>query len=171
MTSLNLMFGKDAALMVLGVDPGLNGALALRFENDIEIFDIPTHQITVNRKKKQQIDLYAFANWIDIHRNTIKYAIIENPHSMPGQGVSSSFNFGFTCGVAQAMIASALIPIHLVRPVTWKKQLGLSKDKDACRLRASERFPKYSELWQLVKHDGRAEATLLTLYTPETPFF
>ena len=156
---------------VLGVDPGLSGALALRFENEIEVFDIPTHQITVNGKKKNQIDLYAFATWIDVRRNSIKYAIIENPHSMPKQGVTSAFNFGFTCGVAQAMIASALIPIHLVRPATWKKQLGLSKDKDACRLRASERFPKSSELWKLVKHDGRAEATLLTLYTPETPFF
>jgi len=161
---------------ILGVDPGLNGALALRFEErmleyPIEVFDIPTHTITVNGKKKRQIDLFAFARWIDANRNTIKYAIIENPHSMPKQGVTSAFNFGFTCGVAQAMIASALIPIHLVRPATWKKQLGLSKDKDACRLRASQIFPKYSALWCLAKHDGRAEATLLTLYKPETPFF
>lgn len=166
---------------ILGIDPGLNGALALRFdgrpwevkqdENEIEVFDIPTHLITVNGKKKKQIDLYAFARWIDVHRNTIKYAVIENPHSMPKQGVTSAFNFGFTCGVAQAMIASALIRTLLVRPATWKKQLGLSKDKDACRVRASERFPKYSSLWALAKHDGRAEATLLTLYQPETPFF
>ena len=161
---------------VLGLDPGLNGAIALRDEaesmsgDEIEIFDIPTHTITVNGKKKKQIDLYAFANWIDLKRNTIKYAVIENPHSMPKQGVTSAFNFGFTCGVSQAMIASALIPIHLVRPPKWKKQLGLSKDKDACRKRASERFPKYSDLWKLSKHDGRAEATLLTLFIPEIPF-
>jgi len=166
----NQVYTKSSLTKILGLDPGLNGAIALRSGDEIEVFDIPTHLITVNGKKKKQIDLYAFANWVDVNRNTIKYAVIENPHSMPKQGVTSAFNFGFTCGVGQAMIASALIPVHLVRPQTWKKQLGLSKDKDACRQRASERFPKYSDLWKLSKHDGRAEATLLTLFSPETPF-
>lgn len=164
---------KSKLTKILGLDPGLNGAVALRDDKTgkIDVFDMPTHQITVNKKKKQQIDLHALANWVDCNRNTVKYAVIEHPHSMPGMSSQASFNFGFTCGVSQAMIASALIPIHLVRPNEWKKQMGLSKDKDASRLKASQRFPKYSELWQLVKHDGRAEAALLTLYQPKTPFF
>ncbi|SOD41344.1 hypothetical protein [Nitrosovibrio sp. Nv4] len=151
---------------ILGIDPGLSGALAL-FDpetSDIEVLDMPIHNVTVNGKKKKTLDLYALARWIDVNASRIREAIIEDPHAMPGQGVSSSFNFGFGCGVAQTIVASALIPMTLVRPATWKREMKLTADKDISRRRASMVFPQHSDKWALKKQDGRAEAVLLALY-------
>jgi len=145
---------------ILGIDPGLSGALAF-FDpetEELEVHDMPVHVIN----KKNHIDLYALALLVDSY--PVKKAIIENPGAMPGQGVTSMFRFGYACGVAQAMVAAHLIPMDLVRPAKWKKAMGLTKDKDACRQRASQTWPQHAKLWPLKKHDGRAEAALLALY-------
>jgi len=155
--------------VVLGIDPGLSGALAIlpyRKEEGVTIQDMPVHQIKVNGSKKRQIDLYELARWLDnaTKKLVIKHAFIENPHAMPQQGVSSSFNFGFACGTAQMLVAAHLIPMTLVRPATWKKAMGLTADKDASRRRASQLMPEYSHWWGRAKDDGRAEAILLAYW-------
>lgn len=159
------------ARYILGIDPGLGGALALyQPQHPIfaagyaEVIDMPTHTITVNGKQKRQIDLYQLARWIDMHSSDISLAVIEDPHALPGQGVTSSFNFGAACGIAQMAAASAMIPMHLVRPATWKKAMNLTADKDASRRRASMLFPQHSANWARAKDDGRAEAVLLAYY-------
>jgi crossover junction endodeoxyribonuclease RuvC len=160
----------------LGIDPGQSGALALYYPGytpigdgqpagaSLAITDMPTLQITVNGKKRTQIDLMALARWFDLNGSTVKAALIEDPHAMPHQGVSSSFKFGFVCGALQAMVASQFIAVTLVRPRTWKMRMGLTADKDATRKRASELLPRFSSMWARAKDDGRAEAALLALY-------
>ena len=147
---------------ICGIDPGLSGAIAFynKALDVMEVFDMPIHTI----KDKKHIDLYALARIIEVRNPMILKAIIEEPHSMPKQGVASSFKFGHVCGVAQMAIAAYFIPMDLVRPNVWKKRMGLTSDKDACRQRASQIWPQFAHHWPLKKHDGRAEAALLCLY-------
>lgn len=149
----------------LGIDPGLTGALALFYPGPgptkFIIIDMPTYETTVNSKKRKEIDLYALARFFDLNARSIRLALVEEPHAMPGQGVSSTFTFGFNCGVMQAMVASAFIPLKRISPSQWKRQLGLTKDKDDVRRRASEILPEHSEWWARAKDHGRAEAALL----------
>lgn len=155
---------------ILGIDPGLSGALALYTPATdaspvgIEVIDMPTHEITVNKRKKKAIDLYALATWLDVRRADIRFAVIEDVHSMPAQGVTSSFNFGFAAGSVQGAVAANLIPMRLVRPSTWKANMGLTADKDSSRRLASQKFPAFAALWARKMDDGRAEAVLLAVF-------
>lgn len=154
--------------MILGVDPGLHGALAfydLAMPGPcIEVFDMPTHTITVNGKQRTRLDLHQLADLVARHAARCTLAVIEDVHAMPKQGVSSSFSFGFAAGAAQAIVAAHDIPVRMVQPAAWKRAYGLTSDKDASRQRASQLLPAFAHLWPLAKHDGRAEAVLLALY-------
>jgi len=151
---------------ILGIDPGLSGAIALYDPDtgDLDVWDMPVHAITVNGKKKNQLDLYQLGTLIDTIAPKVKMAFIEAVHSLPAQGVTSSFNFGFAAGAAQGAVAANLIPMTLVAPATWKRAMRLTADKDVSRQRASQLMPKHAKHWPLVKHDGRAEAALLAWY-------
>jgi crossover junction endodeoxyribonuclease RuvC len=146
----------------LGIDPGLSGALALYCPEteELEVFDMPVHTI----RGKNHLDLYALGFLMDSRRAEIKRAVIEEVNAMPKQGVTSSFRFGETFGVAKAMVAANMIPMDLVRPAIWKKSMNLTRDKDASRQRASQMWPQHAKLWPLKKHDGRAEAALIAYY-------
>lgn len=159
--------------LVAGIDPGLNGAICLydptRLENGRPghvwaMYDMPTLEITRNGKKRRQIDLYELARWVDKNAEHIGKAIIENPQGMPGQSSNSTHQLGLNCGIARMAIAAHFIPMELVSPQSWKKKMNLSKDKDSCRLRASQINPQAGQYWARVKDDGRAEAFLLAWY-------
>lgn len=153
----------------MGIDPGLDGAIAIYtpdggLKNSLQVFDIPTHEITVNRKKKRRIDLYGLVFYFGGMNIQPEKVVIEDPNSYPEQGVTSAFNFGFNCGVAQMVVAASGFPMTLVKPNVWKRQMGLTKDKDASRRLASQLFPQFVHLWSRKKDDGRAEAALLAYY-------
>mgnify|MGYP001594690936 CR=1 FL=1 len=153
--------------MILGIDPGLGGALALYDPQKsvlIGVCDMPTFAITVNGKTRRQIDLVKLKAWLAWYELGASHAVIEEPHAMPGQGVTSSFSFGFACGVAQMAVASLDIPMTLVRTATWKRAMNLTADKDAARKRASQLMPQSAHLWTRKCDDGRAEAALLAYY-------
>ena len=153
---------------ILGVDPGLSGCMAMLHKGAVDVFDIPTTTRTVNKKEKRQIDPYQLSAWLEIQRPLIKFAVVEQVGTMPGQGVTSAFNFGFTTGCIHGIIAACGIEIRTVSPQVWKRRYGLiGQNKDASRGEASRRFPEFTHLWQLKKHDGRAEAALLALYGSE----
>lgn len=153
---------------ILGVDPGLSGCMAMLYNGAVNVFDIPTTTRTVNKKEKRQIDPYQLSAWLEIQRPLIKFAVVERVGTMPGQGVTSAFNFGFTTGCIHGIIAACGIEIRTVPPQVWKRKYGLlGQNKDASRGEASRRFPQFTHLWQLKKHDGRAEAALLALYGNE----
>ncbi len=94
----------------------------------------------------------------------IDHAIIESAAAMPKQGVASMFKFGFVCGGLRGLVAAHFIPVTYVTPKKWKGALSVPKAKDGARARASELLPAYSHLWQRVRDDGRAEATMIALY-------
>ncbi len=154
----------------LGIDPGLNGALAVYTPDPLllEVMDMPTLLVAnAAGKKKHRLDLAALSSCININMRRdapIALAVCEDPNAMPEQGVVSSFNFGYTCGAAHAMLAAHAIPYRLVKPSVWKRAMGLTADKDATRFIASQRFPAFAHLWARKKDDGRAEAALLALY-------
>ena len=150
---------------ILGIDPGLSGACALLGHDSLDILDIPTTTRVVNGKKKQQIDPYALALWVEYWRTSINFAVIEQVNAMPKQGVTSSFNFGFTTGVIHGILTACAVSVRTVPPQVWKRKFGLlGQDKDASRAEASRRLPKFAAHWPLKKHDGRAEAALLAVY-------
>jgi crossover junction endodeoxyribonuclease RuvC len=150
--------------MILGIDPGITGATALYDEGLLIIADIPTLTIKKGIKSNTSIDAYSLARMIDSHSRAITHCFIESVHAMPGQGVSSCFNFGKSLGIIIGVIAANFIPMTLVSPGTWKKALGVPADKDGARARASELLPFASSNWPLKKHDGRAEAALIALW-------
>jgi crossover junction endodeoxyribonuclease RuvC len=150
-------------MIYLGIDPGLSGALAVVSDaGRVEVWDMPTLTITVNGKAKRQLDLAALSKWFDLH--PVDQVVIEDPHALPGQGATSMFNFGFTCGALHALVVSTETPMLPVRPAKWKAALGLTKDKDATRRWASRVYPTFAHLWTRAKDDGRAEAVLLAYY-------
>lgn len=150
-------------MSVLGVDPGLGGALAVVYgvgsvhTEDMPIFDI---------KGKRKLDIQRLNGMLSQLVTVFepRLAVVEDVHSMPAQGVASSFTFGYVTGVVHALLAAHRIPVHLVSPASWKRIMGLSRDKDASRMKASRLMPAAAYLWARKKDDGRAEAALLAWY-------
>jgi len=146
--------------IVMGVDPGISGAIAFYFPmvpGRIAVDDVPV--------AGGEINVAELARLIRIHRPTM--AVIERVSAMPGQGVASMFNFGRSYGDVRGVIGALDVPLHFVTPQKWKKHFGLSSDKDQSRLRAIRLFPAVAESFKLKKHDGRAEAALIALYGAE----
>lgn len=152
--------------MILAIDPGLHGAMALYdpFKQSVTTYDMPTFQIAVGRAVKTQVDLRRLQTMFNTFELLATNVILEEPHAMPKQGVTSAFTFGHVCGVLQMASTALGIPLTLVRPSVWKGYLKLTADKDECRKRASQLFPAAAHQWALKKQDGRAEAALLAYY-------
>lgn len=151
----------------LGLDPGLSGAIALldaKAMAVVTIFDMPTFEITVSKKKRRQLDFYALARWLDLHAGSIVKATLEDPGPMPNDGPIQAFSFGTSCGAAKMAVAAHMIPMQLLKPADWKAAFRLTKDKDASRKLATLRFPQAGALFARKSDDGRAEAALLALY-------
>ena len=150
--------------MILGIDPGASGALAVLEGDSIDVYDTPHHSGIVSPT--------AIGAWLRYHPvlisdNTVCW--IEDVHSMPRQGVASAFKFGRAFGTVIGVVGGAGIPINYVTPGKWKRALGLSSDKTACRRRAQELWPQQAHLFARVKDDGRAEAALIALYGSRQP--
>jgi hypothetical protein len=148
----------------LGIDPGLNGAMALYSPADAVADRIPTFKIGT----KQQLDISATRNLLASNSEFIAHCYMEAPHAMPKQGVTSSFNFGKVCGQLEGILACLDIPYTLIAPATWKRAMGLTADKDATRQIASRLLPHLSHLWPLKKDHDKAEAMLLAYHAYRT---
>ena len=156
-----------SATLILGCDPGLSGALAFYDPeaNTLAVHDMPTYTVPVNKKERRILDEATLADIIG--SVAVVYpitAFVENVHSMPEQGVASSFKFGVCFGAIRGVLAALQIPRTYVEPSVWKRHFKLTSDKDAARRRASELLPQHAHLWPLKKHDGRAESALIAYY-------
>lgn len=146
---------------ILGIDPGLSGALALYdADGTLEVLDIPTLQL----KTKRVIDEYALARIIDNWSSRIREVWLEQVGVRPGEGAVGAFTFGRGYGALRGICAANFLTIIDVTPAVWKGALKVRGDKDESRLRASTLFPRHGGLWPLKKHDGRAEAALIALH-------
>ena len=144
--------------LVIGIDPGLSGAIAvLSADGAVEyLADLPV----IRDRSLAWIDGAQLQTMrLDACRGRPARAVVERVSAMPRQGVSSSFAFGVSFGSILSVLQAMQIPIELVTPSVWKRSLGLSRDKHASLHKARLLFPT-AEL-QLAKHDGRAEALLL----------
>jgi crossover junction endodeoxyribonuclease RuvC len=149
-------------MIIAGCDPGLGGAIAIDSGHGIlTVTDMPTYELSRGGKNKREIDPHSLAQLIITN---IDHMFIEQVGSMPGQGVSSVFAFGKSYGIIIGICAALKVPFTLVPPQRWKKALGVPKEKDGARARASQLMPKNADLWPLKKHDGRAEAALICLW-------
>lgn len=146
-------------LCIIGIDPGLSGAVAFYFPtapNQIVAEDVPT--------AGAEIDAATLAQRIGQMRPTL--AVIELVGAMPKQGVSSTFKFGQAFGVVRGVVSALGIPIHLVAPTVWKRHFKLSKDKEEARALALRLWPQ-ADCFSRKKDHGRAEAALLARYGAE----
>jgi crossover junction endodeoxyribonuclease RuvC len=153
--------------LILGIDPGASGALALYHSADwllVDVFDMPTHTIKINGSNKSRVDPHALAGIIRERSDRIAFACIEEVSSLPKQGVASTFAFGQAYMAVEMACAALQVPYYTVRPSVWKRVMSLSGDKDESRRMASRLMPTSADRWPRVKDDGRAEAALLALY-------
>ena len=157
-------------MIIIGIDPGINGAISI-IENKkiIEVYDTPT--MIDGKKNKRQINSAQVTNIIKERLNTDKEVIVvvEHVNAMPGQGVTSMFNFGQSFGVIKGICAALSLPIYFVRPAKWKKLFNLIKtNKDASRTKVIEAYPQISNKLHRKKDSNRADAILIALYFNDT---
>jgi crossover junction endodeoxyribonuclease RuvC len=147
------------ASCILGIDPGLGGAIAFFFpaQDVVSVEDMPI--------AAGDVDAATLAERIAQMRPNI--AIVELVASRPGQGVASVFKFGCGFGMVRGVIAASGVPLHLVSPAKWKRSYGLDSDKERSRALALRLWPGRSDLFGRKKDHGRAEAALLARYAAE----
>jgi crossover junction endodeoxyribonuclease RuvC len=150
--------------MILGIDPGQNGALAFfDFEKgSLTIFDMPVATVERNGKTKKEVSpamLAMLCRGIEVRR-----AIVERVSARPGQGVTSMYAFGRAVGIVEGVLGGLNIPTSYVTPQAWRKAMQVREGKDGSRQRAAELFPKYADQFALKKRDGRAEAALIAYH-------
>ena len=150
--------------MHIGIDPGLTGAIAKVQGGNIEVWDMPTLELRSKRfvNAPMLADLISSINW---QANPQKCEVIlERVSARPGQGVTSMFSFGTSCGIIQGIIAALHLPLTLVSPQEWRKKMGVPKGKDGSRQRVLELRPDLASRFSRKKDHGRADAVLMALY-------
>ena len=159
-------------MRIIGIDPGLSGAIAILEDNKvIELFDIPV--MSDGKKNKRQLNS---AHLVKLIKDNIKGSqdvsmVVEQVNAMPGQGVTSMFNFGQTFGAIKGICATLGLPIFFVRPAKWKKHFELiNSSKDASRTKAIEMYPQISDKLAKKKDVNKSDAILIARYYSETRF-
>ena len=159
-------------MLVIGIDPGISGSICFFQEGKIiDVIEMPT--MTEGKKNKKQVNGSQIFNEIsekikNIDKKDIK-VIIEQVSAMPGQGVTSMFNFGQSFGILKGICSAMQLPMYFVRPAKWKKYFSLiNSEKDASRTRAIEIFPYFSSHLSRKKDSNKADAILIASFYYET---
>ena len=156
-------------MRIIGIDPGLSGAIAVL--DDLKIFDLFDMPIMPEGKKnKNQLNSAQLVNIIKRHIHTNStFVIVEQVSAMPGQGVTSMFNFGQTFGAIKGVCAALGLPIFFVRPSKWKKHFELiNSSKDSSRTKAIEMYPSLSNDLARKKDVNKSDAILIARFYSET---
>jgi crossover junction endodeoxyribonuclease RuvC len=157
-------------MKIIGIDPGLSGAIAVLENNQVlNIFDIPV--MSEGKKNKRQLNSALLVNLLkeNINKEEEVAVVVEQVNAMPGQGVTSMFNFGQTFGALKGICAALELPIFFVRPSKWKKHFELiNSSKDASRTKAIEMYPKLSNQLSKKKDVNKSDAILIARFFSET---
>lgn len=146
--------------MILGIDPGLDGGIAIISGSQIELLEtIPTEKKTGFIKR--QVDAQKLSNILRVYPDIVCY--LEKVASRPGQGVGSVFSFGDTYGAIRGVLGALNIPTYYVSPQKWKKELKISSKEDS--LKASQDL--FGGLKFRKKDHNIAEALLIAYYGQE----
>ena len=158
-------------MLIIGIDPGISGSICF-FEDGkiLEVIEMPV--MTEGKKNKKQV------NGAQIYNEFLKRinnkgdqtrVVIEQVSAMPGQGVTSMFNFGQSYGILKGICSAMQLPMFFVRPTKWKKYFNLiNSQKDASRTRAIEIFPYFSTQLSKKKDSNKADAILIASFYYET---
>lgn len=155
------------ARLVIGIDPGLEGAIAFLDIDQwlLEIHDMPTFTVQRNGKNRGEMDCLKLGAILKPLGDTdIMKAFLEKVGAMPKQGGASMFTFGRGVGALEGAIGALELPFGYVTPQTWKKHFKLTKEKDEARRKASAIMPACGSYWRLKGQHGRAEAALIALW-------
>ena len=157
-------------MIIFGIDPGISGAISvLENKKVIEVFDMPT--MIDGKKNKRQVNGAQVTNIIKERLNGDEeiIVVVEHVNAMPGQGVTSMFNFGQSFGVIKGICAALSLPIYFVRPTKWKKHFNLIKtNKDASRTKVIQIYPEISNKISRKKDSNKADAILIARYFDDT---
>ena len=159
-------------MLIIGIDPGITGSICF-FEDGkiIDVVEMPN--MAEGKKNKRQVNGAQIYHEIykrikNLEKKDIK-VVIEQVAAMPGQGVTSMFNFGQSFGVLKGICAAMQIPVFFVRPAKWKKYFNLiNSEKDASRTKAIEIFPHFSTQLSRKKDSNKADAILISSFFYET---
>jgi crossover junction endodeoxyribonuclease RuvC len=159
-------------MLIIGIDPGISGSICFFQDGKIiDVVEMPT--MTEGKKNKKQVNGSQIFNEIlfrikKLDKKDIK-VIIEQVSAMPGQGVTSMFNFGQSFGILKGICSAMQLPVYFVRPAKWKKYFNLiNSEKDASRTRAIEIFPYFSGQLSRKKDSNKADAILIASFYYET---
>jgi len=157
-------------MKIIGIDPGLSGAMAI-LENKkvLKIFDMPV--MSEGKKNKRQLNSAQLVNIVreNINNNEEIAVVVEQVNAMPGQGVTSMFNFGQTFGAIKGVCAALSLPIYFVRPSKWKKHFELiNSSKDASRTKVIEMYPYLSNQLSKKKDVNKSDAILIARFYSDT---
>ena len=159
-------------MLIIGIDPGISGSICFFDDGKIiDVVEMPT--MTEGKKNKRQVNGSQIYN--EISKRISKYekqnvrVVIEQVSAMPGQGVTSMFNFGQSYGILKGICSAMQLPMYFVRPAKWKKYFSLiNSEKDASRTRAIEMFPYFSSQLSKKKDSNKADAILIASFYYET---
>jgi len=159
-------------MLIIGIDPGISGSICFLEDGKIlDVIEMPT--MIEGKKNKRQVNGSQIFNEISkkIHnyeKQNIR-VIIEQVSAMPGQGVTSMFNFGQSFGILKGICSAMQLSMYFVRPAKWKKYFNLiNSEKDASRTRAIEIFPYFSSQLSKKKDSNKADAILIASFYHET---
>ena len=159
-------------MLIIGIDPGISGSICfLKDGKIIDVVEMPT--MTEGKKNKRQVNGSQIYNEIlkriNKEENQEVRVVIEQVSAMPGQGVTSMFNFGQSFGILKGLCSAMQLPMYFVRPAKWKKYFNLiNSEKDASRTRAIEIFPYFSSQLSKKKDSNKADAILIASFYYET---
>ena len=162
-------------MIIFGIDPGVSGAISILEDKKIvDVFDMPT--MIDGKKNKKQVNGAQLANIIREKLEKVNASmseefavVVEHVNAMPGQGVTSMFNFGQSFGVIKGVCSALNVPIYFVRPTKWKKHFNLIKtNKDASRTKVIEAYPEISNRLSRKKDSNKADAILIARYFNDT---
>ncbi len=157
-------------MKIIGIDPGLSGAIAILDDKKVlGLFDMPV--MADGKKNKRQLNSAQLVNILN--DNTInseeKVVVVEQVNAMPGQGVTSMFNFGQSFGAIKGVCAALKLPIYFVRPSKWKKYFELiNSSKDSSRTKVIEMYPSLSSQLTKKKDVNKSDAILIARFYYET---
>ena len=159
-------------MLIIGIDPGISGSICF-FEDGkiLDVIEMPT--MNEGKKNKRQVNGAQIYNEITeriskLQKQDVR-VVVEQVSAMPGQGVTSMFNFGQSFGIIKGICSAMQLPLYFVRPTKWKKYFNLIKsEKDASRTRAIEIFPYFSSQLSKKKDSNKADAILIAYYYHET---
>ena len=159
-------------MLIIGIDPGISGSICFLDNGKIlDVIEMPKK--TDCKKNKKQVNGSQVYNEItkrikQFEKNQIR-VVIEHVSAMPGQGVTSMFNFGQSFGILKGICTAMQLPMYFVRPAKWKKYFNLlNSEKDASRTRAIEIFPYFSTQLSRKKDSNKADAILIASFYHET---